>query len=133
MQIVTEGFNLDRSVVVAIYTRHCVRLNCIHIVFEAARVTVCETREETRRIDTYKSHNNLIEQCKTRPQRLLNSSMLGLWLAGKCFRGGGSDLFVASGLSNGPSGGSAAEFMSRGRSRRRTSDWRFYRLSITSE
>jgi len=44
--------------------------------------------------------------------------MLGLRLAGKC--GGGSDLFVASGLSNGSSGGSAAEFMSGG-------------LSITSE
>lgn len=134
MQIVTEGFNLDRSMVIAIYTRHCVRLNCIHIVFEAARVVVCETREETRRIGTYKSHNNLIDPVQN-PSRsgLLNSSMLGLRLAGKCFRGGGSDLFVASGLSNGPSGGSAAEFMSRGWSGWRTSDWRFYRLSITSE
>lgn len=61
VQIATEGFNLDRSVVVAIYTRHCVRLNCIHIAFEAARVAVCETREETRCIGTYKSHNNLID------------------------------------------------------------------------
>lgn len=101
--------------VIAIYTRHCIRLNCIHIVFEAARVAVCETREETRRIGTYKSHNNLMDPVQNLGRSgLLNSSMLGLWLAGKCFRGDGSDLFVASGLSNGPSGGSAAEFMSRG-------------------
>lgn len=75
-------------------------------------ICVCETREETRRNGTYKSHNNLIDPVQSSRSRLLNSSMLGLRLAGKCFCGGGSDLFVASGLSNGSSGGSAVEFMS---------------------
>lgn len=85
------------------YSRSCSAYMCV------------KTREETRRIGTYKSHNNLIDPAQSSRSGLLNSSMLGLRLPGKCFCGGRSDLFVASGLSNGSLGGSAAEFMSGGR------------------
>jgi len=37
VQITAESSNLRELPVVAIYTRHCVRLNCIYIVLEAAR------------------------------------------------------------------------------------------------
>lgn len=87
VQIVIESFNFG-LVAVAIYTQHCARLNCIYTTHEVAR-RVCETREETRRIGTYKSHNNLIDPAQSSRSGLLNSSMLGLRLAGKCFCGGG--------------------------------------------
>ena len=104
---------------VVVYTQHCVQLNCIYATRAIVQrvyvcVYVCETREETRCNGTYKSHNNLIDPAQSSRSGLLNSSMLGLRLAGKCFCGGGSDLFVASGLSNGSSDGNAAEFMSGG-------------------
>lgn len=113
-----------------LHTALCtIKLHLYHAWSRSACICV-KTQEETRRIATYKSYNNLIDPAQSSRSELLNSSMLGLWLAGKCFCGGDrSDLFVASGLSNGSLGGSAAEFMS-GEGGLPT---RFYRLSITSE
>lgn len=127
-QIATEN---SSSRPVAIYARHCVRLNCIYTTREVVRYRMCvETRKETRRIGTYKSHNNLIDPAQSSRSGLLNSSMLGLRLAGKCFCGRRVEVIYSS---------RAVCRMARWAEVPRNL-WaggglptRFYRLSITSE